>query len=163
MGRLLRFVGLALLAVAALAVLVGMLARFSDGPIGPFPGGPLRSGEFAAEPPRDWSFAREVGEIELQTAQPEVSRTVWVLVVDGELYVPCGYPQAKRWPEQVARDADAVLRIEGMRYRGRLERVSDPALLERLLAEAVRKYRVGDSPDLRENTWVYRFETGAAD
>jgi hypothetical protein len=104
-----------------------------------------------------------VGEIELQTAQPEVSRTVWVLVVDGELYVPCGYPQAKRWPEQVARDADAVLRIEGMRYRGRLERVSDPALLERLLAEAVRKYRVGDSPDLRENTWVYRFETGAAD
>jgi hypothetical protein len=163
MGRLLRFVGLALLAVAALAVLVGMLARFSDGPIGPFPGGPLRSGEFAAEPPRDWSFAREVGEIELQTAQPEVSRTVWVLVVDGELYVPCGYPQAKRWPEQVARDADAVLRIEGMRYRGRLERVSDPALLERLLAEAVRKYRVGDSPDLRENTWVYRFGAGPAD
>jgi hypothetical protein len=162
MGRLFRFVGLVLLGAVGFALLVALLARFSDGPIGPFPGGPLRSGEFAAELPPDWSFAREVGEIELQTEQPAVSRTVWVLVLDGELYVPCGYPQAKRWPEQVARDPDAVLRIEGVRYRGRLERVSELDLLERLLAEAARKYRVGDSPDLRENTWVYRFGAGPA-
>ena len=39
--RILRWLGIALVALAAVFVGIGVVARFSDGPIGPFRGGPL--------------------------------------------------------------------------------------------------------------------------
>ena len=52
--RILRWLGLALVALPAVVVGVGVIARFSDGPIGPFPGGKLHSGTLVTEANVDW-------------------------------------------------------------------------------------------------------------
>ncbi len=43
--KILRGLGIGLAAVVGLLVAVGTVARFQDGGLGPFPGGPLRAGE----------------------------------------------------------------------------------------------------------------------
>ena len=58
------------LAVAGL--LVG--ARFSDGPIAIVAGGPFTSGELVSGPEPDWSFVRDVREVEFQLLEPPRAR-----------------------------------------------------------------------------------------
>ena len=81
----------------AVIALVFVFARFHDGPLGPIPGGPLASGDIVGDPVNDWSFAKDTGEIVLQLASQNRSRTVWFFVLDGKAYVPCslGYPPGK--------------------------------------------------------------------
>ena len=99
--------------------LIGM--RFADGPNALAAGGPLVTGELVTDEP-DWSFARDVMEIELQLMTPPRSRTVWVAEHEGALYVPCGYMDSwwgrlwKQWPAEARDDPRAVVRIEGKRY-----------------------------------------------
>ena len=78
--------------LAGLVALIALLfvgARFHDGPLGPIPGGPLTSGELVREPIDDWSFAKDVQEIELQLDSERRSRTVWLLVLENQAFVPC--------------------------------------------------------------------------
>jgi len=161
MGRIGRRIGIGLGAVAALAFGVAVVARFSDGPIGPFPGGRLAAGERVAAPPADWSFAAEMRTIELE-ANPEAprSRTTWVAVVDGVLYVPCGLPDLKTWPHEVLHDGRVVLRIDGRRYERQAVRETDPARLRRLGAEVLRKYGAGDAETAvaGEKVWFFRMD-----
>jgi len=142
-------------AVAALALLfVG--ARFHDGPLGPIPGGPLVAGELVREPIEDWSFAKDVQEIELQLDSERRSRTVWLLVLENQAFVPCslGFPPGKSWYRQAALDGRATLRIEGRRHPVTLTRVEDPALGEALRTEAGRKY--GRLPPGESEVWVFQ-------
>jgi hypothetical protein len=159
--RWLRRIGLALALGLAGIVAVGVAARFHDGPIGPFPGGPL-SGELVEDPDLDWSFAAEIPTIELETLEPTRSRTVWVLVHEGQLYVPSGFVRAKRWPHHVLAHPEVVLRVEGRLYRRRARRVTDRATLDALSAELERKYGVGFGGDYESN-WVFRMEPLGAD
>ena len=49
--------------IAVLALLAGgvvLAARYSDGPLGPLPGGSLTSGPFVTKPVADWTLA-EIG------------------------------------------------------------------------------------------------------
>ena len=82
--------------------LVFVGARFHDGPLGPIPGGALASGEIVSAPVTDWSFAKDVAEVELQLESQDHSRTVWILVNDGQAYVPCslGFPPGKSWYQE---------------------------------------------------------------
>ena len=60
-------------AVLVLVVVVGLgtaAARFGDGPMAIFPGGPLVDGELYTGEEPDWSFAREIGEMEFQLENP---------------------------------------------------------------------------------------------
>ena len=159
--RALRGLGIALAAVVAVAFATGVVARFSDGPIGPFPGGPLVAGELVAAAPADWSFAAPLREIELEV-NPEAprSRTTWVAVVDGDLYVPCGFPAAKRWPHEALRDGRVVVRIQGRRYERQAVRENDPARLGRLGTEVQRKYGAGDAEAAvaGEKVWFFRLD-----
>ncbi|HXK22557.1 MAG TPA: DUF2255 family protein [Myxococcota bacterium] len=144
--------------VVALVIFVALLfvgARFHDGPLGPIPGGAFASGEVVAEPVSDWSFARDVPEIQLQLASEDASRTVWILVDDGKAYVPCatGFPPGKRWYKHAAQDGRATLRIEGRRYPVTLTRTQDAALAERLRAEVQRKYK--RLPPGESEVWVF--------
>ena len=78
--------GIALLLLAvALAGLMVLACRFSDGPIGPIPGGALRSGNLIADADVDWSFAAETQLAQLQLVEPLGSRTTGVLVYEGQL------------------------------------------------------------------------------
>src|SRR5712671_5726799 len=88
---LLGFVGL-----VALIGIVAVLARFHDGPLGPFPGGKL-SGTRVADPPR-WSAALAgVSRLELEV-NPSHPRSVTTsyMLHDDVLYVPSMMAARKR-------------------------------------------------------------------
>ena len=161
--------GLRWIAVAAAGLVlsigvVALAARFLDGPVAIFAGGPLRGGELVTGPEPDWAFAREVREIELQLLEPPRSRTTWVLVHEGRLYVPCGYMTRrwgrlwKRWPLEAERDGRAVVRIGDRRWERQAVRVLDEGLFAALAAEAGRKYGARIPPGPLATTDVWFFE-----
>jgi hypothetical protein len=144
-------------AIAAAVLVVSLVAtllvaqRVADGPIGPFGGGPLRTGTLVTEPDVDWSFLGGGKEIELQLVEPPRSRITGSLVYEGQLYVPCdlGFfwrriPSTgfrwiagliylvKHWHEDALRDGRVVLRVGGKRYERQAVRVTDPELLAKL-------------------------------
>lgn len=138
----------ALLAALLLAGLFTLLARFNDGPMGPFPGGELRRGEIIEDPETDLSFLRDVQTVELQNVSPPVSRNTWVLVHQGLIYVPCGFPRFKSWPAYVEADPNVVLRVRGLRYERRLIRVESPDLIARLTESLASKYGTAGMGDV---------------
>ncbi|MBW2230523.1 MAG: hypothetical protein JRH17_09060 [Deltaproteobacteria bacterium] len=126
------------------AVVIG--ARFGDGPRGLLPGGPLQAGELVIGEP-DWTFARDIMEMELQLVEPPRSRTTWLQVHDKKLYVASGYMNStvgkiwKQWPAQAVEDGRAVIRVDGKRYERQLVRIlDDRPLLAAIGAEVQRKY-----------------------
>jgi hypothetical protein len=156
--RVLRWLVITLAVLIALPFAVMGAARFADGPIGPFPGGPLRSGEMVSDAGVDWSFAELLEEIELQLVEPPRSRTVWVLVHEGQVYIPCSlsFPPGKRWHEEAMVDGRAVVRMAGRRYERRLVRVTDAETLEALRASVGRKY--GPPPGGSAEAWFFRLD-----
>lgn len=139
---MLRWIVRLVLALVVLGVVVVVGARFHDGPIGPLPGGPLASGAVVAEPVRDWSFAADVPEIELQLDSQSKSRTTWILVHGGRAYIPCSteYPPGKTWHTSALQDGRAIIRVAGKRYPVTLQKVDDPAVLSAVRDLAARKY-----------------------
>ena len=136
-------IGVAVLSVVALVI----GARFGDGPIAIIPGGPLEAGELVSGAEPDWTFARDIAEMEFQLVEPPRSRTMWLQVHDKKLYVVSGYMNStlgrlwKQWPAQALRDGRALVRIEGKRYERKLVRIlDDRPLLEGIAAEVNRKY-----------------------
>jgi len=148
-------VGLAV--IAALIVVLAVVARFSDGPIGPFPGGKL-SGVRVAEPVRDWAPILDGAshvEIEVNPASPR-SLTTSYIVRDGVLYVPSMLAARKTWPKEVLADDRVVLRVGGKLYERRAVRVTDPAEIRPLV-----RGRDASGPDIDVNelsTWYFRIE-----
>lgn len=130
----------AVLVILGVALYYG--ARFHDGPLAMIPGGPLVAGDFVEAPTSDWTFATDLSEIELQLESQSISRTTWILVRDGNAYIPCSlsFPPGKNWYEEAQRDGRAVLRIEGRRYRVLLTRDDDPTLAAFARPEVERKY-----------------------
>jgi hypothetical protein len=83
---------------------------------------------------------------------------VWLLVVDGELYVPAMWPRLKRWPRRAESGADVTLRIAGRLYPARAERVADAALGARLRDALRARYRAraGSGED---DIWFFRVQS----
>ena len=163
--RLFRWLGWVLLALVTVLVVVAGVARLHDGPLGPFPGGPLESGELVREPITDWRFAADISEIELQLVDPPRSRTTWVLVREDQLYVPCAWPESfsKQWPHQAMRDGRVVLRIADRRYELQAVRVTDAEVHAELTALGAKKYgyEPPEEPDL-EGLWFFRMDPRSA-
>lgn len=159
--RVLKILGIAL---GALVLLIGGLfvgARFADGPLAMIPGGVFRSGEWVDEPIDDWSFAADEQEIELQLADDTTSRTTWILVRDGEAFIPASltFPPGKRWHKRADADGRAILRIRGKRYPVTLERIEDDALARDLREIAAAKYSVG--PPGGGGVWLFAVRSRA--
>jgi hypothetical protein len=138
---------LALLLVAIVGLVVG--ARFADGPIAIVPGGPFTSGQWVSGSEPDWSFVRDVPEVEFQLLEPARSRTTWILYHEGKAYIPCGYMTTwwgklwKQWPLEAEKDPRVVLRIGDALYERRLVRIREGPIVAPLLAELSRKYAGG--------------------
>lgn len=150
MRSVLRVVG-GLLAVLLLAIgglVVG--ARFADGPIAIIAGGPFTSGTLVTGPEPDWSFVRDVREVQFQLLDPARSRTTWILDHDGKAYIPCGYMTTwwgrlwKQWPLEAEKDPRILLRIGTSLYERRLVRIQEGPVVAPLLAELSRKYVGGE-------------------
>jgi hypothetical protein len=150
---------------AVLALLVAALflgARLHDGPLGPIPGGPLVAGALVSEPVADWSFVKDVGEVELQLDAQSRSRITWILVDGDQAYIPCslGFPPGKTWHEDAVKDGRAILRIDGRRYPVELAKLEASAVqqLEGVLrAEIERKY--GRPPPTDAGVWIFRVDS----
>jgi hypothetical protein len=173
--RILRWIGIALAMLIFVLFAVAMIARESDGPLHlyPFaflPGGPLKSGELVTGPEPDWSFTRDVMVVELQLANPPLSRNTWLVVHEGKLYVPCGYMNSwwgrlwKQWPVDAMHDGRAMIRIAGRRYVREAVRVTEPDLFWSLIRVLRKKYRPLEDQELPEelpsveSTGVWFFE-----
>lgn len=157
----LRWIGAIIGVLASLLVLVMVVARYSDGPIGPFTGGALVGGELLAEADVDWSFAAALSTLELQLVEPERSRTVWFAVDRGALYVPCGYPDSflKQWPHDAREDGRSIVRIDGRRYERQAVYVSDREEFDRVIRLVTEKYGVGDADEASaEDVWIFRMD-----
>jgi len=165
MATLLRILGglIALLIVTVGALLVG--ARFADGPVAIVAGGPFTSGEQVTGPEPDWSFVRDVQEVEFQLLEPARSRTTWILDHEGKAYIPSGYMTTwwgriwKKWPIEAEKDGRILLRIGDRIYERQLVRVKDGPMIEPLLEQLGSKYlSIGDVP-LEEVTsdylWIF--------
>ena len=147
--------------VAVLALFIGGVfgvARMSDGPIAIAPGGPLESGEWVNEPVSDWSFAADVMEIEYQLAYDNTSRTVWVLVHEGEAYIPCslGFPPFKNWHKKADQDGSAIVRIAGQKYPITMNRIDDETVIAALREVGGNKYGAGPPSDA--GVWYFRLD-----
>ncbi len=159
---MLRVLAVVVLAPIAVGIAFSVAARLSDGPIAMFAGGPLERGELVTAPVADWSFAAAVEEMELQLVEPPRSRTVWLIVYEGRLYVPCGFmsvPLFKQWPYQAVEDGRAVIRVRGRRYERQLVRETDEAVLTAVAATSAKKYGFESSgPPNPDEVWFFRLD-----
>ena len=149
--KIAKWVGITFGSIVLLAVIAYGGMRVSDGPVEFFPwftisiGGPFRSGEIA-EPPSNWDFIREREEIEIQTLNPTTSRTVWVPVIDGKLYIVSGYMSStigriwKQWPTYLEEDNRIRIRVDSDIYEQRLNRITDGPIAAAVMSEVARKY-----------------------
>jgi len=168
--------GLLLVLAAAYGVM-----RINDGPVEFYPwftisiGGPFRSGELTPAPD-SWEFLQEREEIEIQTLKPTTSRTVWVPVVDGQLFIVSGYMNStigrlwKQWPAYMEEDKRILIRDEGKIYEQCLYRVFDDAeKAVPVLAELTRKYFGGTGEQIPGSEIavtsgsIWMFEVGDCD
>jgi hypothetical protein len=177
------WLGIALLLLALLVIGVAALVRrFSDGPMGPIPGGRLRSGALLSAAHVDWSFAKDIQLAQLQLVDPLASRTTGILVYEGDLYVPCdlGFvwrrvsPPAKwlmalvwrvkRWHNDALRDGRVVVRIRGTRYERQAVRETDPHSLAALNVAVEERAKAFLSSPLKETPrdpnaiWHFRLD-----
>jgi len=151
-------------------VLIVFGARFGDGPLAIIPGGPLEAGELYMGPEPDWTFARDIPEMEFQLVEPPLSRTIWLEVYDKKLYVVSGYMNSavgkvwKKWPAHAEKDGRAIVRIDGKRYERQLVRIlDDQATLAGIGAEVKRKYGAPLTADLAAtgDAWFFALEPRA--
>ena len=115
-----------LLTVAVALVAVG--ARFSDGPIFAFPGGPLISGTPTEYESIEWSRVANVREVEFQLENPPRSRITRLIIHENAPYIACAFCTnrvLKHWPRELEQDDRVVLRVDGMLIEGRARRVAN--------------------------------------
>jgi len=148
MKTLLKFIAYAIGIIVAVVVATSIVARFSDGPLEIMAGGAFTSGELITQEP-DWAFVKDYATVEFQLLEPEASRTTWIAVHEGRVFIPSGYMTTwwgklwKQWPSQAEQDGRAILRVDGKLYERQLVRVMDGPDIDPVMAELSRKYGDG--------------------
>lgn len=138
-------------------------ASYHDGPVAILPGSAFTSGEFVSGHP-DWSFVRNMQEVEFQTMNPVSSRTSYVMVHNNRIFIPSGYMTTwwgkiwKQWPKQVLEDDRAILRIDGKIYNRTMARITDDPVLEGVMKELARKY--GGAFEATPETMMHSVDSG---
>src|SRR5262245_5713831 len=174
MPCMIRLTGVLMLGAAVAVAAVAVAARWSDGPMGPFAGGPFRSGQPFTGIEGDLQALARNPQVELQLINPPRSRTTHIVVLDNQAYVPSGIIKVgpfvflgqafwKRWPYEALKDPRVILRSDGKLYQGRAIRVTDPRLHRELSGLMSAKYHLDlrEPPD-PERVWFFHFEPAGA-
>ena len=144
--------------------------RLHDGPVEFVPwftisvGGPFRSGELLASPD-DWTFLKDREEIEMETLNLGTSKTIWISVVDGRMFIASGRRNTwigqiwKQWPQRVAENDRIILREDDKLYEQRLQPITQGPDVITAMTESARKYGRGGVPQsdsiAREYVWLF--------
>ena len=94
----------------------------------------------AATPTPDWDSLSDVGTIEVITEDPDGEpreTKIWLAVVDGQGFIRTG---SSRWGEDIERNPDVVLRIDGVEYPLRAEFIENDEHREQIVAAFREKY-----------------------
>jgi hypothetical protein len=157
-------------AALAVFVIVGIaavaaIARSMDGPLAIFPGGAFSSGERYNGPEPSWDALVNVDTVEFQSLDPVRSRTTWIAVHDGRIFIPSGYMTTwwgriwKDWPVEAERDGRVILRADGKLYERELVRIESGPEIRPVLAELGRKYGDGSAFPIEAVTsgylWIF--------
>lgn len=130
----------ALVIVAA----AGFLIYSSICPCDRTPGGFL-FGDRAEEPVSDWRFANDVPLCQMQIydgLRPHSVNLNCMATEDGNLYLSCSVCTRKYWAGKVDNDERGVMRLNGVTYPVVINRVQDPAEMERAWDARVEKLQV---------------------
>jgi hypothetical protein len=124
------------------------------GPLFLLPGGPLEG--VTAPAPADWSFTDEIEVVQLETKPDEpYSVNIWVVALDGGLYVHSGSSQ-HTWIENMEADPRVRLRANESVYGLVAARVTSQDEFDRFIAAYEKKY--GDPPRNSNIGDVYLFQ-----
>ena len=165
MKKFLKWLGISLATLLVVIVLFLFGMRFHDGPLEIISGGPFKTGE-PATAPDDWSYLAERPTIQFQTLDPARSRTVWLGVYQGRLFVVSGYMTTgygkiwKQWPHYIVENDDRViLRIDNQLYNQRLQRITGGPIAAAVMEVFGQKYNLGagadDTPVTSGDVWMF--------
>lgn len=141
-------------------LVVAALFGLACGPLGPLSGGKLGGEPHRGDLP-NWDFVADVETVQLETRPDDpYSVNTWVGSYDGRLVVPTSLilgddePTEREWVRNVQADPRVRLRIEGVVYELKAERVEDEATLEGARAALLSKYEE-EPTDHARRAWIY--------
>jgi hypothetical protein len=145
----------------AIYVLALFILGACGGPIGPFTGGEL-SGVAHDGILDSWGFAadEEVVQLETQPRDPH-SVNIWLLVADGNLYLPTSLisgeedPTQREWVQHVLTEPSVRLRVGDTIYNATAHRVRDEGTIATVKAAMLAKYQSTASQH-SANAWIFR-------
>lgn len=159
--------GLGILVLALLALLYWTTAYPRDRAPGFY-----LLGSAGDEPVEDWSFANDVPLCTLQVYagwRPHAINLNCMATPEGDLYLSCSVCERKYWASQVGVNEPGRLRLEGVVYPVKVNRVTDQALLEKAWTSRVNKLQnFGDDPNnpapppdaqRPDHWWTFRVES----
>ena len=137
-----------------LLLLLVFAALACSGPFGLMSGGEL-AGEVEAVP-ADWAFAGDVGTAQLETdSEDPYSVNLAYTIVDGTLYINAGGSETQ-WAQNIGADQRVRLRVEGVIYELRADRVTEPAEIARFARAWTSQSTFRRDPTELEEVWIYR-------
>jgi hypothetical protein len=143
--------------LATALVAAAVVAWWTSGPLGPFPGGAFEG--MPSKGPVEDELLLDEGEIQLQVpADPPYTITTHAFVIDGALYVGADFVfPFKRWVHIVQEDPRVLLRIGDRLFQRRAVRIREPGEVRRLL-EQVSRERGVDPDDWLTDVWFFRMD-----
>jgi hypothetical protein len=134
-----RPISIAIVALAGV-VLAGLMAgRFSDGPLEMIPGGPFVSAPEHGSASEFFTTDVETIELQIGSSPPRSTRTGILLRADAA-YIPVTFAPLKLWPRVISNDPRVLVRINGHVVERLAVTVTDPQLLQELIALGRSKY-----------------------
>ncbi len=140
-SRALKTIVIGFAAALALAVVAGGGVWALTCPCEGTPGFVLR-GDLTEDPVTDWSFANDVPLCQIQISmgwRPHSLNLNCMASPDGELFLSCSSAEQKYWCPRVQTDHQGRLRLDGTLYPVVLNRVTDPAILDKAWTARIRK------------------------